>query len=66
MRRPGWLARVRVRAHSDERGFTLLETVIAVTVIFGSLLMLAYTATIGFTYASLARERQSATGLANQ
>ncbi|MGH2659464.1 MAG: type IV pilus modification PilV family protein, partial [Actinomycetota bacterium] len=66
MRRPGWLARVRVRAHSDERGFTLLETVIAVTVVFGSLLMLAYTATIGFTYASLARERQSATGLANQ
>jgi len=66
MRRPGWLARVRVRAHSDERGFTLLETVIAVTVVFGSLLMLAYTATIGFTYVSLARERQSATGLANQ
>ncbi len=66
MKRPGSLSRVCRLAHSDERGVTLLETIIAVTVVFGSLLMLAYTATIGFTYTALARERQSATGLANQ
>jgi hypothetical protein len=65
-RHPGSLVRVCRRAHSDERGVTLLETVIAVTVVFGSLLMLAYTATIGFTYTGLARDRQSATGVANQ
>jgi hypothetical protein len=63
---PGSLVRVCRRAHSDERGVTLLETIIAVTVVFGSLLMLAYTATIGFTYTGLARDRQSATGVANQ
>jgi hypothetical protein len=65
-RHPGSLVRVCRRAHSDERGVTLLETIIAVTVVFGSLLMLAYTATIGFTYTGLARDRQSATGVANQ
>jgi hypothetical protein len=65
-RHPGSLVRVCRRTHSDERGVTLLETIIAVTVIFGSLLMLAYTATIGFTYTGLARDRQSATGVANQ
>jgi len=65
-RHPGSLVRVCRRAHLDERGVTLLETIIAVTVVFGSLLMLAYTATIGFTYTGLARDRQSATGVANQ
>jgi hypothetical protein len=65
-RHPGSLVRVCRRARSDERGVTLLETIIAVTVVFGSLLMLAYTATIGFTYTGLARDRQSATGVANQ
>jgi hypothetical protein len=65
-RHPGSLIRVCRRARSDERGVTLLETIIAVTVVFGSLLMLAYTATIGFTYTGLARDRQSATGVANQ
>lgn len=57
--------RLRHRAR-DERGFTLLETIIAVTVMFGSLLALAYTATIGFGYQGLARQRQTANGLANQ
>lgn len=50
----------------DERGFSLVETVIAVTVIFGCLLALAYTATAGFTYQDVARQRQTASGIANQ
>ncbi|HET9723614.1 MAG TPA: hypothetical protein VFR44_07200 [Actinomycetota bacterium] len=64
-RKIGFLARCRARAH-DERGFGLLETMVAIGVIFGSLLVLGYTATIGFGYESLARQRQSATGVANQ
>lgn len=63
--RRSMFVRLRHRAR-DERGFTLLETVIAVTVMFGSLLALAYTATIGFGYQGLARQRQTANGLANQ
>ena len=51
---------------SDERGFSLLETVIAITVIFGALLTLSYAATIGFRYESLARQKQTATGIADQ
>lgn len=58
--------RVRARLHTDERGFTLLETIIAITIIFSALLALAYTATIGFTYESLARQKQTATGIADQ
>lgn len=60
----GLLEKVRARLHA-EHGFGLLETVIAITVIFASLLALAYTATVGFGYGSLARQRQSATALAN-
>ena len=58
--------RLRARLYPDERGFTLLETVIAITVIFSALLALAYTATIGFGYESLARQKLTATGIADQ
>jgi len=58
--------RLRARLHPDERGFTLLEAVIAITVIFSALVALAYTATIGFGYESLARQKQTATGIADQ
>jgi type II secretory pathway pseudopilin PulG len=58
--------RRRLRRLNGERGFSLLETVIAITVIFGSLTALAYTATIGFDYTAVARERQSATAIASK
>jgi prepilin-type N-terminal cleavage/methylation domain-containing protein len=58
--------RPRARLYPDERGFTLIETIIAITVIFSALLALAYTATIGFGYESLARQKLTATGIADQ
>jgi type II secretory pathway pseudopilin PulG len=57
--------RTRSRLHG-ERGFTIVETVVAMVVIFASLTALAYTATIGFRYIAYGRDRQQATGLANQ
>jgi type II secretory pathway pseudopilin PulG len=57
----------RLRALSeDERGFTILETVIAITVIFASMVALAYTATIGFKSIAYARERVTFNGVADQ
>src|SRR5205823_6526365 len=49
-----------------EDGFTVVELVVAATVLLVSLLSLAYTATLGFTDAALARQRQSASRLASQ
>jgi type II secretory pathway pseudopilin PulG len=54
------------RLRYEERGFSLLETVVAIGVIFGSLLMLAYTATIGFGYGEIARQKIVANGITNQ
>ncbi|HEX6400800.1 MAG TPA: hypothetical protein VF108_10095 [Actinomycetota bacterium] len=57
----------RIRARlSGERGFTILETVIAMTIVFASLTALAYTATIAFRYSGYGRDRIQATGLANR
>ncbi len=60
------LARRLRSCASQERGFTIVETMIAMVVIFGSLTALAYTATIGFRYISYGRDRQQATGYANK
>jgi len=57
--------RLRALSH-DERGFTILETVIAITVIFASLVALAYTATIGFKSIAYARERVTFDGVADR
>lgn len=57
--------RIRARSPRDERGFSLIEAMIALTIIFASLTALAFTATQGFKYAALARERQAATGIAD-
>jgi type II secretory pathway pseudopilin PulG len=57
----------RIRARIDgERGFTILETVIAIMVVFASLTALAYTASIGFRYVGYGRDRIQATGVANR
>ena len=58
-----WLRR---RLRSEERGFTLVELMVAQGIILVSLLSLAYTATVGFTDIALARQRQGATGYANR
>jgi type II secretory pathway pseudopilin PulG len=58
---------LRTRARLDgERGFTLLETVIALMVIFASMTALVYTATIGFRYSGYGRDRIQASGIANR
>ena len=57
----------RSRARLDgERGFTILETIIALMVVFASLTALAYTASIGFRYSGYGRDRIQATGIANR
>ena len=57
----------RTRARLDgERGFTILETVIALMVVFASLTALAYTASIGFRYSAYGRDRIQASGIANR
>ncbi|MGH9284364.1 MAG: type IV pilus modification PilV family protein, partial [Acidimicrobiales bacterium] len=61
-RRARWPAGRR----SGERGFTLVEVLIAITLMLGTLLGLAYISTNGLVDVGLARQRQGATGLANE
>jgi Tfp pilus assembly protein PilV len=65
MSRRNLIRKIRARLHG-EHGFTILETVIALTVVFASLTALAYTATIGFRYIGYGRARIQATGVANR
>lgn len=57
---------LRRRAAADEGGFTLIELMVAVTVLMVALVSLAYLVLIGFSDIALARQRQGANGLANQ
>ncbi|MCA1727144.1 MAG: hypothetical protein LC722_05695 [Actinobacteria bacterium] len=57
---------LRRRLRTEERGFTLVEMMVAQGVILVSLLSLAYTTTIGFKDIALARERDSANGILNR
>ena len=65
MTRRHLIRRTRARLEG-ERGFTILETVIALMVVFASLTALAYTASIGFRYSGYGRDRIQASGLANR
>src|SRR2546421_4324388 len=56
-------ARPRLR---DERGFGLVEAMVALGVLFATSVLMAYTATAAFNPTAAARERQAATGLADQ
>ena len=58
--------RWRSRLGVDERGFTIVETVAALGIMFMLLMSLAYVVTSGLTYQRAARIRQTANGLANQ
>jgi len=61
------MVRRRLRALStDERGFTIVETMIAITIIFAALVALAYTATVGFKSIAYARERVTFNGVADR
>jgi type II secretory pathway pseudopilin PulG len=60
-----FVSRLRLRLAS-EGGFTLVELMAALGIILVALLAMAYVATIGFSDIALARQRQSANGLANQ
>jgi prepilin-type N-terminal cleavage/methylation domain-containing protein len=57
--------RLRARLHSDERGFTMLEVIIALSLVTAALVTLAYSATNGFRFIAFARERQAADQIGN-
>ena len=59
------IRRIRARLQG-ERGFTILETVIALMVVFASLTALAFTASNGFRFIGYGRDRIQATGMANR
>ena len=65
-RKTGLFVRIHARLHDDERGFSLIESVIAITIIFGSLITLAMTASTGFRYVGIGREEQAANQISNQ
>lgn len=58
--------RRRRQLDADERGFTIVETVVALGVMFTLLVSLAYVVSSGLTYQRTARVRQTANGIANQ
>jgi type II secretory pathway pseudopilin PulG len=49
-----------------ERGFTIVESMIAITLLFAAIVAMMYTATIGFRSIAFSRERVTANGIANR
>src|SRR6266496_263574 len=61
------VARVRARCRlGSETGFTLVEVMVAAGILLTALVAMAYTVTVALSYTSFSRQRQGATGLANQ
>ena len=58
--------RIHARVTMTSVASSLLETVIAITVIFRSLITLALSASTGFRYVGIGREQQAANQVANQ
>jgi type II secretory pathway pseudopilin PulG len=65
MRRYARASRLRRRLRG-EGGFTLVEVMVALGVILAAIVALTYTATLGFRNVAFARQRQFASGVANQ
>src|SRR5437773_11605516 len=54
------------RARSDERGFSMIEMMVASLVLFIVVTSITYTTTVAFKYAARGRQKQDATAAANQ
>src|SRR6266571_5152608 len=52
--------------HRDEGGFTLVEVAVALMILFIVMTSMAYTATIAFKYAGIARQRETAMGFSSK
>jgi len=63
---PTLRSRVVARLHGDDRGFSLLEVVVALLLLFSLLVALESAAVAGFRYIGFGRERQAANQIANQ
>lgn len=63
-KRMGWSP--FTRALRGDEGFTIIETMVALGVILASVVALAYVTTAGFNSIGYSRQRQAATGFANQ
>ena len=59
------VGRLRRRAATED-GFTLIELMVAIGIIMIALLVMAFTATSGFSDIALSRQRQAANGFAQQ
>ena len=56
----GLYQRVYRKLRRDQGGFTVIETMVGLLILFIAVMATAYTATVGFRYAALARQRQTA------
>jgi type II secretory pathway pseudopilin PulG len=60
------IIKITGRANREESGVSLIELMVAMSVLMVALLVLARTATVAFTDVALARQRQTAAQLANR